>query len=272
MAEDLTISQLPAAEKLEDGDLMVMESATGVAHHLTVAQLRQAVTPTETLALVRQLLGKAVYTEDVTADLAALDALLGGGELPDEPVVPPDEPEVVTETLTPVFATGYPDRTTFEYTEGSGSAVDNYWGYVVFKRSNVRGGELQIDLDITRWTGYKTIVYVFDSTGAPYLHLSQSGTDFITDPIITANQHVYINEIGSTAGGWIHVNLPSVTYQVPAGCSVMVCITGVAGTSTEILDESLIMDTPTGKRYKLFNAIVAGEVLTAKVVGGVSNG
>lgn len=104
MEEDLTVSQLPAAEKLEDGDLMVMESATGVAQHLTVAQLRQAVTPSEALALVRQLLGKAVYTEDVTADLAALDALLGGGELPDEPdtpVVPPEEPDEPDEPVVP---------------------------------------------------------------------------------------------------------------------------------------------------------------------------
>lgn len=96
MAEDLTIGQLPAAEKLEDSGLMVMETASGRAQHLTVAQLRQAVTPAAALALVRQLLGKAVYTEDVTADLAALDVLLGGGEPPDEPdepVVPPEEPE-----------------------------------------------------------------------------------------------------------------------------------------------------------------------------------
>lgn len=280
MAEDLTVGQLPRVSALTGADLLVVEQG-GAAKSATVAAIAAAAMPKDALELIRRVLGKGAYTEDVSALLAALDEALAGGQPdippdepdePDTPVTPPDEPEVVTEELTPVFAKNYPDRKTFAYTEVNGSAVVDFYGYIVFKRSDVRGGQLQIDLDTTRWTGYRALIYVFDSAGAPYLHLSQSGVDFIIDPTITDNQHVYTNESGISNGGWIHINLPSVTYEVPAGCSVMVCITGIAGTSTEILDESLIMDTPTGKRYKLYDAIIAGEVLTAKVVGGVSNG
>lgn len=100
---DKRVSDLPSATELGDNDLLVVEQA-GEAKALPGAKIKspptdeqvaaaveaylvknppQAVS-SQALALVRQLLGKAVYTEDVTADLAALDALLGGGELPDE--------------------------------------------------------------------------------------------------------------------------------------------------------------------------------------------
>ena len=284
-AEDATKDVASAVSKAEEAVSKAEEAVSKAGSSEDTKRLFLCI------GILRDIIENGVYTGDVSALLVSLDDALeneGTGDDPDTPVVPPDEPdepdepdvpvvppdepEVTTEMLTPVFAQNYPDRKTFAYTEVTGSAVDNFYSYIVFKRSDVRGGVLQIDLDTTRWTGYRALIYVFDSTGAPYLHLAMSGTGFITDPIITANQYVSINEIGNTSGGWIHINLPSVTYEVPAGCSVMVCINGVAGTSTEILDESLIMDTPTGKRYKLYDAIVAGEVLTAKVVGGVSNG
>lgn len=233
---------------------------------LTEAQnLPSAGVPTETLTLVRRLLGKAVYTEDVTADLAALDALLGGGELPDEPDEPVVPPEVVTEVLTAVWAKNYPNKTTFEYEEIEGEvgeAASKYIGYSVFKQSIMTGGVLHIDLDNTRLSAHKVFIYLYQN-GEPYRLVGNNGGQNLTHGELVEGGNVQQNELNGIAG-WIFLDGPA-TYQIPDGCTVMVGVGMIAGTST-ILDESLMIDGSTTKTYKVFDAIKAGEVVTVKVV------
>lgn len=252
MAEDLTVGQLPAAEKLEDSDLMVMETASGRAQSLTVGQLRQAVTPAAALALVRQLLGKAVYTEDVTADLAALDALLGGGELPDEPdvpVVPPDEPEVLTETLKCGFnyadqttgATRYPDITTFEF-EPTERTQYNCWPLIY--PSTIGGGILSVEFDASKCKGFQMMFYLFGPDGEPYKLgrgagpkpdssiSTATGYPTVGDDLAGGMSTVDWSKDPGSAPGWTTVAGPF-TLAIPDGCNIMIAVQNNGYISTD---------------------------------------
>lgn len=84
---DKRVSDLPRATELGDNDLLVVEQG-GAAKSATVAAIAAAAMPKDALELIRRVLDKGVYTEDVSALLTALDAALSGGggsEEPDEP-------------------------------------------------------------------------------------------------------------------------------------------------------------------------------------------
>ena len=215
-----------------------------------VQNLPSAGVPTETLALVRQLLGKAVYTEDVTADLAALDALLGGGELPDEPVVPPDEPEVVTEALTTGYiAERYPDITTFAYTEKVRN--DNDYNPPFIFPSTIGGGVLSVDFDVSRCVGFQMMFFLFGPDGAPYklgigagpnldTSISTAARPSVGDNLAGGMSTVNWNKDPGTTPGWTGVGGPF-TLSIPDGCNIMIAVqmTGFVSSDGSVTNSSI---------------------------------
>lgn len=236
--EDKRVGDLPRATEPGDSDLMVMETASGRAQSLTVGQLRQAVTPAAALALVRQLLGKAVYTEDVTADLTALDALLGGGEPPDEPdvpVVPPDEPEVVTGSLKCGYILErYPDITTFVFTPKERTLYDcNAFVYP----STLGGGILSVDFDTTKCNGFQMMFFLFGPDGEPYKLgrgagpksdssiSTATGYPTVGDDLAGGMSTVDWSKDPGSSPGWTTVAGPF-TLAIPDGCNIMIAVQG----------------------------------------------
>lgn len=259
---DKRVSDLPRATELGDNDLLVVEQA-GEAKALPGAKIKSPPTdeqvaaaveaylaknppqaaPSQALALVRQLLGLAVYTGDASGLLTQLDALLGGGEPPDEPdvpVVPPDEPEVVTETLKCGYnyadqttgATRYPDITTFEF-EPTERTQYNCWPLIY--PSTIGGGILSVEFDASKCKGFQMMFYLFGSDGRPYkLGL---GTGPKPDSTISTNttrptvgdalaggmSNVEWNKDPGSAPGWTTV-AGSFTLAIPDGCNIMIAV------------------------------------------------
>ena len=194
-----------------------------------VQNLSSAGVPTEALALVRQLLGKAVYTEDVTADLAALDALLDGDDTggdtggDDTGGGGSDEPVVTTEVLTFVHSSSrYPDLTTFAYTQVESG------GYPLVLPSTIGGGVLSVDFDTSRFVNFQIIMYLFDENGAPYKLIGGGGKKFTGN----MDSSGWVEKNPGTVPGWATVAGPF-TMNIPDGCNVMMAFQPTGGSSAD---------------------------------------
>lgn len=221
---DKRVSDLPRATELGDNDLLVVEQA-GEAKALPGAKIKSH----PTLVLVRRLLGKAVYTEDVTADLAALDALLGGGDTggDDAGGGGSDEPVVTAETLT--FAREvdrYPNITTFAYT------LTETGGWPLVLPSTIGGGTLTVTFDENRFANFQGIFYLFDKDGAPYkLGIGTGPNNSNGRPTVSGASTIEWSEPGK-APGWTGISA-SFTCEIPEGCNVMIAFQPTGGTSAD---------------------------------------
>lgn len=120
-----------------------------------------------------------------------------------------------TETLEIVYASSYPNVTTFAYTEQTNPST-----YAVAKRGNLKGGLLSVDFDASYAVNWNLNLYVFDADGNPYLQTDKStatnGSDLnwgIEEPKWEA--------VGAGAGFGI-VSAPF-QVQLPEGCTCIAC-------------------------------------------------
>jgi len=139
-----------------------------------------------------------------------------------------------TETLELVYASGYPNVTTFAWTEQASAGT-----YVIAKRGNLGGGVLSVDFDPTK-INWNLNLYVFDADGNPYCQTDKAfsntshptygwetmwGGDMDNDYL--ENWDFDWTDVGAGVG--FGIVLAPFTIQLPAGCTFIACIR--AGTS-----------------------------------------
>lgn len=187
---------------------------------------------------------------------------------PDEPVVPPEEP--IEELMAPVlFGTAensnatYPDRTTFEYTVLEGSAGANYKGGWIFEAPETTGGTLVIDFDENRISGaFRCMVWLLNADGTAYKILTPATSNSLTAGV--SGDYSYNMVDPGSAAVWALVT-DQLRVAIPEGKKpIVICLTNAE--YTKILDESLIDSANANRMYHLVDAVLAGEVVTAKIV------
>ena len=134
-----------------------------------------------------------------------------------------------TETLELVYASGYPNVTTFAWTEQSSAGT-----YVIAKRGNLGGGVLSVDFDPTK-INWNLNLYVYDADGKPYCKNEKAfsntshptygwetmwGGDMDNDYL--ENWDFDWTDVGAGVG--FGIVLAPFTIQLPAGCTCIACI------------------------------------------------
>lgn len=235
-------------------------------------------------ALLVTILKNAVYTSNQSANITALEAALasggsgggntgGGDEGGSGDNTGGDTSETVEEVMNPVLfenpddsTKSFPSINTFEYEVLEGDAATLYKSAVLFEAPEVTGGTLVLDFDGTRISGFRFMVWLLNADGTAYKILvgqKENGDEMgINDTAIGDISYTMrdpgSNSIWTYAGG-------EVRFAIPDGKKPIVsCLTN--GSYTTILDESLMIGGSTTKMYGVINAVLAGEVITAKVV------
>lgn len=263
----------------------IMELLNAGAVGVTDAQIQAAVNeyfkdnpaqgvPSGVLALMYALFCDAVYTTDVSAKLAALADALAGGDVPDTPVVPPDEPDEPDTpveppdeseyNLNPIFAgSNYPDKNTYETEprDMSNGAAAVYCSSVLFETAPVSGGVLHVDLDTTRLSLCKTRIYLVDRDGNPYKHNNSLGQVTPVSGDITDSLG-WLDAATATTVGIITMN-GSITCEIPEDCTVKWVYVSVD--TPNVVDPELAAAAKPG--YATTDVICFdGEIVTAKIV------
>lgn len=130
-----------------------------------------------------------------------------------------------TETLELVYGSGYPNTTTFEYTEASTAAI-----YVIAKQGKLQGGLLRVEYDPAIYNNWNLNLYVFDADGNPHIQ-----TDFATK--WNGSSEPVWKDAGASGFGLVSTPFG---VQIPDGCTFIACMrrgnnstgTGTEGTMT----------------------------------------
>ena len=131
---------------------------------------------------------------------------------------------VRSETLELVYGSGYPNVTTFEYTEQATAGT-----YVIAKQGELRGGSLSVEYDPAIYNNWNFNLYVFDAGGNPYVQ-TDSDSKWNDTPVIKWE------DVGAGVGFGV-VSAPF-NVQIPDGCTFIACMrrgnvstgTGTSGT------------------------------------------
>ena len=118
-----------------------------------------------------------------------------------------------SETLDLVWATNYPDLTTFAYTETETNTSAQ--GYQCTRRNTIPGGLIKVDYDSTLVNKFNINIYIFDAQGQPYKHSYGGSSDFGTGTVTW--------EAPGTGAGFCFTSAPF-ELQLEEGCTFIACI------------------------------------------------
>ena len=125
------------------------------------------------------------------------------------------EVSVQSETLEIVYASSYPNVTTFAYTEQTNPST-----YAVAKRGNLKGGLLSVDFDASYAVNWNLNLYVFDADGNPYLQTDKSTVTNGSDLNWGIEEPKW--EAVGAGTGFGTVSAPF-QVQLPEGCTCIAC-------------------------------------------------
>ena len=139
------------------------------------------------------------------------------------------EATVQSETLEIVYASGYPNVTTFVWSEQASAGT-----YVMAKQGNLRGGSLSVDFDPTV-INWNLNLYVFDAAGNPYCQTDKAFTS-LSHPTY-GNDLRWMGDMDNDyvpgkafewqavgAGAGFGVVLEPFTIKIPDGCNFIACM------------------------------------------------
>lgn len=158
--------------------------------------------------------GAVLYTEQVLTEEQKAQARANIGAIGEMDVGK-------SENLQVVYATSYPNTTTFAYTETSG---DGYC-YCVAKPGEIKGGLLTVDFDpseIPEGTAasFQLVLYLFDEDGNPYKFTG------VTTTWGGENVNPVYYDPAPTGQSYGTVTAPF-TVQLPSGCTPLISIRNV---------------------------------------------
>ena len=241
----------------------------GVVHTVSAAGGTGGTANPMALTIIRNILAKAVYTEDVSSMLTALDEAIAnpdsgdtGGDSGDNGDTGGDSggtTETVEEIL-PVTWTGRPDKTTYEYyveDKSGGSSQAKYQQQVSFIQTETSGGTLYVDLDTTKVSQMAFRMFIWDESGNPYKHSNGIGGGSPVSGDLSAftlNNPGEQDAMSYANGSW--------SYRIPDGCKVLLL---VHPNVNHMIDEEL---TSAAKPiYAWVDAVTfKNEIITAKIV------
>ena len=131
-----------------------------------------------------------------------------------------------SETVELVWASNYPDLTTFAYTETETNASAQ--GYQCTRRNSIPGGLIKVDYDPTVVNKFNINIYIFDAQGQPYRHSYGATSDFATGSVLW--------DAPGTGAGFCFTSAPF-ELQLEEGCTFIACIR--KGTVCEVLSDSV---------------------------------
>lgn len=239
-------------------------SATSIEENSAYTAVITAMDGYELQSVIVTMGGSAVNVNGGTISISAVT-----GNIVITAVATAVSTETVEEALTPVLMktaaidhASAPDQTTYEYIVIEGkTAAEAGKSSVLFEAPEITGGTLVVDLDETRISGaFRFMILLLNADNTPYGGMVFSdGANGVSGEL----SHSSIKDPGAYPGWSLATGPFSVV--IPDGKKPMVSILTNASYTT-ILDESLIDAENNARMYHVIDAVLAGEIITAKVV------